>query len=173
MPDLLTNLLEIGPISRVRRNHGLEHATLHILARRLPRRSLAGYSDPGGFWILGDVPTEMLEAAVHEALGRMRAGEHHLAVHPNCGTNFVTSGTLAGVAGGLAMLGAGPRWQDKLERLSLAAVLATLALIAAQPLGLILQARLTTSGQPGNLQVSGIRLERRNGATLHRVITRG
>jgi hypothetical protein len=133
---------------------------------------MAGYSDPLGFWIVGNVPTETLQEAVEEALSRMRAGEHHLAVHPNCGTNMITAGTLAGAAGAFAMLGAGRRWQDKLERLPLAAILATLALILAQPLGLLLQSRLTTSGQPGALEVLEIRSQPQGRLTLHRVRTR-
>ena len=113
-------ILDLPMLSRIRRNHGLEHATLHLLARRFPRKPMGGYSDPGGFWIVGSVPTEALQEAIEEALTRMRAGEHNLAIHPNCGTNFITAGTLAGLSGALAMVGVGRRWQDKLERLPLA-----------------------------------------------------
>jgi hypothetical protein len=166
-------LLESGVVSRVRRNHGLEHATLHLLARRFPRRNMAGYSTPVGFWLLGEVPTEAVESAVNEALHRMRTGERELAVHPNCGTNFVVSGAFAGLAGALAMWGAGPRLKDRLERLSLATMLATLALIAAHPIGNSIQARVTTSGIPGGLQVVEIVPSRRRGVTAHHVITHG
>jgi hypothetical protein len=70
--------------SRVRRNHGLEHATLHVLAEHLPRVNLAGHSDPNGFWIVGDVSTEDVIDAAAEALRRLKEGEHELAVHPVC-----------------------------------------------------------------------------------------
>lgn len=102
-------VLESFPISRVRRNHGLEHATLHILAEQHPRTSLAGHSDLGGFWILGEVDIEDIQNAVDQALKRLQNGEEELAVHPNCGTNFVTAGTFAGVAASMAMFGAGRR----------------------------------------------------------------
>ena len=85
--------------SRIRRNHGLEHATLHVLAQRHPKISMAGHSNATGFWLLGDVDTEDLSDAIEEALRRMRSGERNLAVHPNCGTNFVSAGTIAGLAG--------------------------------------------------------------------------
>ena len=160
-------------LSRIQRNHGLEHATLHILARRFPHQSLAGHSDTGGFWLVGDVPSDEVEAAVREALGRLRAGESGLAIHPNCGTNFATSGVLAGLVAYLAAVGAGPRLRDKLERLPLAATLATLALIISHPLGYLLQARYTTSGTPGNLEVTGIRRRKRGKMMAHRVQTRG
>jgi hypothetical protein len=158
-------------IARLRRNHGLEHATLHILAQHNPKRRLAGYSDAAGFWILGDSTTQEVESAVQEALQRMQAGERTLAVHPNCGTNFVTSGILASLAAYVALFGAGRRTRDWLERLPLAATLATLALIISQPLGLLLQERVTTSGQPGALQVVKITPTRRGRMQAHRILT--
>ena len=160
-------------LSRIRRNHGLEHATIHILAKQVTGISIAGHSDSGGFWLVGDVPTEKIEAAVHQALDRMRAGESHLAIHPNCGTNFVTSGVAAGLAGAIAMLGAGPRNRDKLERFPLAAFLATLALIISRPLGYRIQQRITTSGDPGNLEIVAIKPSRKGNLVAHRVVTSG
>lgn len=178
MPNGIADLLEnVGfspnSISRIRRNHGLEHATLHILAERYPKVSMAGHSNATGFWLLGDVPTEAVESAADEALTRLRAGEHNLAVHPNCGTNFVASGAVAGVAGAAAMFGVGRRLQDKLERLPLAATLATLGLIMAQPLGLMLQEKVTTSGDPGDLEVVEIIPSTKGRIKAHRVVTRG
>lgn len=170
---LLHSLLGALPFSRIRRNHGLEHATLHILSERHPKLSMAGHSDTGGFWVLGDVSTEELRDAVHEALRRMRNGEHNLAVHPNCGTNFVTAGTMAGVAASVAMLGVGKRFRDKLERFPLAASLATVALMLAQPMGLIIQERVTTSGYPERLEVVGIKSSQRGRVRAHRVETAG
>jgi hypothetical protein len=169
----LSGILDLPMISNIRRNHGLEHATLHTLAFKLPNIMLMGHSDAGGFWIIGDVPSEMLHAAVQEAIARLRSGERQLAIHPNCGTNFVTAGTLAGLAGAAAMLGTGKRWQDKLARLPFAATLATIALIISQPLGLLLQARVTTSGDPGSLEVISITHRSQGRLTVHRIQTRG
>ena len=165
--------MDTSLISRIRRNHGLEHATLHVLAGRFPQRPIAGHSDLGGFWIVGDIPTQDIEEAVQEALQRLQGGEAKLAVHPNCGTNFVTAGTLAGVVGALAMFGAGKRTRDKLERLPLAATLATAALMIAQPLGMLAQEHLTTSASPGELQVLEVKPVSRRGIKTHRVTTEG
>jgi hypothetical protein len=173
MAGLLDQFLSLTPVARVRRNHGLEHATLHLLAQQFPRQSMAGYSNTTGFWIVGDVPAEAVDAAAHEALRRMRSGERGLAVHPNCGTNFVTSGAMAGMAGAAAMFGAGPRARDKFERLSMAALLATIALILSQPLGNLIQARITTSGEPGKLEIVSVTPANRGRMTVHRVLTRG
>jgi hypothetical protein len=173
MAERLSDLLAYPPISRVRRNHGLEHATLYVLAERRPGRSLAGHSDFRGFWIIGDVETEELNAAVSEALRRLNTGESQLAVHPFCGTNLATAGILAGGAAALAMFGAGRRWRDKLDRLPLAMSLATLALIFAQPLGMTLQREVTTSGVPGALRVVRITPQVRGQIKAHRVLTEG
>ena len=159
--------------SRIRRNHGLEHATIHVLSEALPGRRLIGRSDLGGFWLLGEVGTEELVEAVRLALARMGAGEDNLAVHPNCGTNFATAGTMAGVAGAAAMFGVGPRKRDKLDRLALAATLATLALMVAQPAGLFIQRHFTTSGEPANLEVIEIIPTKRGKLQAHRIVTQG
>jgi hypothetical protein len=166
-------LLAAFPVSRIRRNHGLEHATLHVLARQFPKLSLAGHSDMGGFWVLGEVETEDLRTAIDEGLQRMRDGEEDLAVHPNCGTNFVTAGTFAGVAASLALMGSGRGLRDRLERVPLAASLATVALMLAQPLGLLIQERVTTSGRPDTLRVVRIVPSRRGRIRAHRVVTEG
>lgn len=173
LPIEFSNILELPVISHIRRNHALEHATLHMLSAQLPNTMLMGHSDAGGFWIIGDVPPETLHAAVQEAISRLRAGEHQLALHPNCGTNFVTAGALAGLAGATSMLGAGRRVTDKLARLPIAAALATLALIISQPMGMLLQARITTCGDPGSLEVTAITHRKQGHLTIHRIQTRG
>jgi hypothetical protein len=167
------NLLAIPVVSRIRRNHGLEHATLTILSQKYPGIPLAGHSTASGFRLIGEVSAEAVRSAVEEALRRMNAGEHRLAVHPNCGTNFITSGTFAGLAGASAMMGAGKRRGDKLERLPLAIVLATLALIISYPFGLLLQEQVTTSGEPDGLEVAEIRTVQRGNVRFHSIITRG
>ena len=169
----LRGILEYAPISRVRRNHGLEHATLHVLAERHPGRPLAGHSDLGGFWIIGDLSVEELASAIQEARARLESGESKLAVHPNCGTNFATSGVLAGLAAAVVMFGVGKRARDNLDRLPLAILVATLALIVSQPLGLLLQEHVTTSGVLGRLRVVEIIPRLQGKVKAHRVVTEG
>jgi len=158
-------------ISRTRRNHGLEHATIHVLSQRYPDTFLAGHSDAGGFWLLGDVPTEAVASAVQEAERRLRNGERHLAIHPGCGTNYLVSGGLTAAAGALAMWGAGKNWRDKMERLPLALTLGTLALMFSQPLAYRLQENATTDGDLGTLRVVEIVPSRRGRMAAHRVVT--
>src|SRR5512139_3584722 len=91
------NLLELPIILPTRRNHGLEHATIHVLAGARPGRSLAGRSTPFGFYLYGDVIADELLTAAQNALTRIRNGERHLVVHPGCGTNYLTYGAAASI----------------------------------------------------------------------------
>lgn len=142
-------VLNIPFIRRTRRNHGLEHATIHLLNQQGYR--LSGRSSDSGFVILGDVPTDRVERAVRDALARMRGGEHGLAVHPNCGTNLVTTGLLTSL---VAMAGlSGSTRRDSFNRLPLVMMLVMGAILYSQPLGLSLQKHFTTEGNPGDLEV--------------------
>jgi hypothetical protein len=164
------SILDVPVFSRVRRNHGLEHATITILSQRFPYWPFSGYSTPGGFFILGDVPTADLREAVVQALVRLNNGERHLAVHEHCGTNYVTSGFVAGGLAWLSMAGARTR-RSQVERLPLALALAVMGLIVSQPLGPAIQARVTTSGDPQGLSIVDVFPLRFGRLTLHRVVT--
>ena len=165
-------ILDIPVISRIRRNHGLEHATITILSQQFPNRPLAGYSHPGGFFLLGDVPTDYVREAVIQALTRMNNGERSLAVHPHCGTNYAVSGFAAGSLAWLGMLGAKSK-RDKVERLPFLISLATFGLILGAQLGPLIQERITTSGDPQGLSVASVFPIRFGQFSLHQVITQG
>ena len=165
-------ILDLPVLSRIRRNHGLEHATINILSAIFPYRPLAGYSFPGGFFIIGDVPTEHLREAAVQALARMNNGERTLAIHPNCGTNYAVSGFVVGLLAWLGMAGAKSK-RDIVERLPLVVALATLGLIASQPLGPKIQERITTSGDPLDLSIVDIFPIRFGRFSMHQVVTRG
>lgn len=166
--------LNLGIISLIRRNHGLEHATINLLSKKFPNVSFSGYSDHKGFWIVGDVSTDALLETAQQALTRMKGGERGLAIHTNCGTNYVTAGLLAGSMTWLATLGGGNSFKKKLDRWPLMVLLVTGALIVAQPLGPKVQEHVTTSGEPGNLVVKQIVRYERNlpgRPNLHRILT--
>lgn len=146
------NILETAPISTVRRNHAIEHATVHVLTSRDPSIRLVGRADTKGFNIYGDVETQQLKSAAREALERLQRGEHSLAVHPRCGTNLVVAGLLTGLAAALAF---GRR--PSLKRLPDAILATTLAAFAAQPLGLTIQQHITTSPLAKGAHIAGIR----------------
>jgi hypothetical protein len=167
-----TMILEEEHILSVRRNHALEHATLNILNRRFPQYHLAGYSHTGGFWVFGEVPTSELRIAAEEALRRLNDGEENLAIHPHCGTNYVTMGIAAGAASWLAALGMKKDWRDRLDRLSLIVTVSTLAMIASQPLGPKVQRNITTAASLGALEIVEVEDISRGNRPIHRVSTR-
>src|SRR6266540_7052196 len=85
-------------IDAVRRNHALEHGTVTLMIGRVgPTIRLVGRATPDGFYIYGNVPTELLAECAAEALGRFKQGEAALAITPLCGTNIAVGGVLAGL----------------------------------------------------------------------------
>jgi hypothetical protein len=156
-------------VRRTRQHHAIEHATLHLLASRLPGRSMAGYSDAGGFTVFGDVPLDQVRRAVSDALLHLQAGESGLAIHPNCGTNLAVTGVMAAAA---ALVGSGLTSRSKLtvpgERFAGALLLVVPALIAAQPVGLRLQ-KYTTLASVGDRWIKSIRPVEVAGVHAYRV----
>lgn len=128
-------------VNSVRRNHALEHATISILLSRQGPMRIVGRAVADGFYIYGDIATDRLRELADEALLRLQKGEAHLAVSPLCGTNIAVAGVLAGL-GSYAAMGAGPR---KIGGVSGAIMAAMLAVVAAQPLGRLVQKHYTTS----------------------------
>lgn len=132
----------IPSIARTRRNHALEHATVHLLNQRYPSQRLIGLSTPSCFFVYGNVPTSAVRSAVSEALTRLARGEKQLAIHPHCGTNLVTAGMLVGLTAFLTMLPGDSR--SRRARLPLVVLLSVVALKLAEPLGQVVQERITT-----------------------------
>ncbi len=153
-------------LSRVRRNHGLEHATIHVLTEKYKGFSAQGNSDHRGFHlnVYGDIPEEAVHTAVQEAYERMKNGEHELAVHPNCGTVLLTTAAMATLAAQTTFALEQKRQRRSAMDLSVlvnglpTAVLAVVfALIISRPIGIYLQAQYTTEGNLGDMQLTSIR----------------
>ncbi len=159
----------------VRRNHALEHATVHVLQEHNRNLRVSGYSTERGFALLGEIPPGATESAAFEALGRLRAGRRELAIHPQCGTNLVVQGMLCTLVGFLGFAGIG--WRRAFARFNLVSMLMLLATLAAPLLGMAAQARITTDGDVGPLQITAVerrqlRLPVIGTLTVHRVRTR-
>jgi len=174
LAEWATPILTYPYILRTRRNHGLEHATIHVLTRQ--QYNLSGRSNDSGFILLGDVPTEKVEHAVNEAIRRMKAGNHQLAIHPNCGTNLVTAGFLATLVAWLGFGGSSRR--DNYDRFPTVMVLMMGVVLFSTPLGMALQKYFTTEGDVGEMELVSVT---KSTTTLpfvgrkivsHRVVTR-
>jgi hypothetical protein len=167
--------LDFYPISRVRRNHALEHATIQVLSEQHPDLRLVGRSSLWGFYIYGDVPAEAVLSAAQEGLRRLQAGQRHMAIHPNCGSNLVVAGVLAGLGAFLALGGVSPRRErgclERVLRLPLACSAATMGIVLARPLGPLLQAYVTTQPDVGKLCIVDVTRERKAGILIHHVRT--
>jgi len=162
------SLRDIPLIARIRRNHGLEHATIHVLTQQNPRLRVVGRTTPGGFYLYGNLTAKQIRAAVEQAISRLQNGEVHLAVHPRCGTNLATAGFLAGLSAFVALL---PRTRRRFDQLPFAILAATLAVVVAQPLGLLLQAQVTTSPDVHNLIVKRVTCRQQSPLAVHYVET--
>jgi len=164
-------LLDLPYVLETRRNHALEHATLHVLASKYPNHRMAGHSNPTGFFILGDFPIDDIAWAVNQALTRLRAGESKLAIHPGCGTNLATTALLSASLAWFVLRGA-KSTLGRIMRAPFAVVFALFGLVLSQPLGPILQQKITTEANLGNLQLLDIRQSMRGKVTAHRVLTK-
>ena len=160
------NILETPLIARIRRNHALEHATIHVLSEHNPRWHLMGRTTTHGFYLFGEVAAEEVAIAVSEALARLQRGERSLAVHPRCGTNLATAGVLAGLSSFVAMSG---RSKSRLAKLPQIILAATIAVMAAQPLGLVLQEHVTTLPEVEGVTIEEITRQRRGQVVVHHV----
>jgi len=140
-------------IRRTRQHHAIEHATLLLLAERFPGQRMAGYSDPAGFTLLADVPTEAVQKALTDAMLRLHAGERYLAIHPNCGTNLLATGVLVTLAALAGSLGAR---RDILSRFARILGLVLPGLLIGPRVGIHLQ-RYTTLANIGDRWVKDVR----------------
>lgn len=172
----LTPLLNLPLVRQTRRNHGIEHATIHLLSQRIPGLRIAGRSDATGFVLIGTVETEAVVQAVSDALRRLQRGEHGLAIHPNCGTNLVTTGYLTSFAAMLSLAGTGSERERWLHRLPVMVMASMIAILIAQPLGTWLQRHITTDGDPADTEVLSIKRHETTimgrKTVVHRVNTR-
>ena len=168
----MTSILDLPFVGETRRNHALEHATLHVLSHKYPNSMLAGHSNPTGFFIVGKVPLQAVADAATEALRRLRAGERDLAIHPGCGTNLATSALVGATLGWFVMRGA-RSGLGRMLRLPFALAFAVLGVILSRPLGPMLQQKITTDADVGGLRVAEVRESMRGRVTTHRVLTAG
>lgn len=136
----------------VRENHALEHATIVLLNKRFPEARLSGVSFASGFFVFGDVPTEVIRPAAEQALGRLRGDAPELAIHERCGTNLAVAGMLTGLS---AMTVA--RMRKPYNTFNNVILASTAALVLARPLGLLVQRYVTTRTPNSSMRVKGVR----------------
>ncbi|NJC94809.1 MAG: hypothetical protein FIB03_00480 [Anaerolineae bacterium] len=161
-------LLNLPLILETRRNHALEHASLHVLAHKYRNQSMAGHSNPTGFFLLGSFETDDVKSAVTEAFARLNSGESGLAVHPGCGTNLATTALLSGTFAWAPLRGARSTfWRVWL--IPIAVLFGAFGYWLSKPLGPWLQKYITTEADLGNMQIIDIIPVRKG---VHRIVTK-
>ena len=151
-------------VGDVRRNHALEHATVQLLLARLgPDLRIVGRASGDGFRLYGHIPPPTLAECTREALNRLQAGEAYWAVTPLCGTNLATAGILASLATLLVA-------SKTKEKVSNGIVAGIAAVTVAQPLGRMIQEKLTTSPDLADTEL--VAIESRADGRYHRIRTR-
>ena len=160
-------ILDLPFILETRRNHALEHATLHMLART-HKINMAGHSNPTGFFIFGELRTEDIRSALNEAYTRLRSGEKGLAIHPGCGTNLVATAFLPGTLAYLPFQSARST-RMRLLLLPLALLFGVFGFFLSRPLGTWLQRNVTTEADLGNMRIVDVTLVRKG---VNRITTK-
>ncbi|HEU5381178.1 MAG TPA: DUF6391 domain-containing protein [Ktedonobacteraceae bacterium] len=150
----------------VKQNHALEHATIVLLSRQFPTVRLAGISFAAGFFVFGEVPTEIIQPTAQEALHLLRTSSPELAIHERCGTNLAVSGLLTGLA---AMAVA--RMRRPYNSFNNVITASTAALILARPLGLTVQRYVTTQTPNASMRITGVKPYNFFGSPAHFVST--
>ncbi len=150
----------------VRENHALEHATIVLLSKRFPDVRFSGVSFASGFFVFGDAPTAAIRPAADQALARLRGGEPEMAIHERCGTNLAVTGMLTAF---MAMLVA--RMRKPYNSFNNIMLATTASLVAARPLGLLVQRYVTTRTPASNFRIGEIRRMTVLGAPAHFVRT--
>lgn len=154
-------------LTRIRQNHALEHATMHLLTRSRPSLRLIGRSDWKGFWLYGEVETGAVRRAASEALVRLRRDETWLAVHPRCGTNLAIAALLTG---GASYVAASVWGKSRFKRLAGAIFAGMVGLVLSRPLGLATQRHITTSTDLDDVHLEVVPLRLGGNLTAHHVL---
>ena len=158
-------------ILETRRNHAIEHGTIHILGAKFPGQPFAGHSNPTGFIIFGDVSIQDVADAATQSLSRLKAGESDLAIHPGCGTNYAASGLLAASLAWLP-LSIGRTRRSKIFLMPFAIILGILGFVIARPYGPIIQTKVTTEANIAGTKITRVSPIRLGKMKAHFVATK-
>ena len=162
------SLLRHPFILRIRRNHALEHAIMHLLSQNTTSLQLVGRSDWNGISLYGEVDTPAVLQAAHKALSRLRAGEGGLRLHPRCGTNLAVGMFLSGCA---VYAATEMSRKSGIRRLLRIVIYVIGVMLVARPLGMLVQRHVTTVPDLDDVQIKEIQKEQRAGTTIHRIVT--
>lgn len=133
----------------LKKNHGLEHATINVLEEHYGYRQLAGYADENGFYIIGAQDLTEVELAAREGQERLESGENELTIHDRCGTTLTAANLISAVIFIIILFWTGyfSIWSMLLAML--------IANFIGPTVGDILQNKVTTSAKVEDINIIG------------------
>lgn len=144
-----------APVSLTRKNHALEHATIHLLSKKVPGVHFAGHSNPTGFFLMGNVSTEIVLESSLEALDRLQKGESSLAIHPGCGTNMAMIGLVPSIFALITLRGTTSDRQRQ-GRFSALFLSILAGVFIGKKMGPLIQGKVTTDPNLSDLRITEI-----------------
>ncbi|MBR6091176.1 MAG: hypothetical protein IKP86_14655 [Anaerolineaceae bacterium] len=161
----LSTIAPLRTLSHIRKNHAMEHATIHLLTEYMPNVSFSGYSLWKGYWILGKAELQGVQKAAEMALARLKNGERKLAVHPGCGTNLAVTGLCTAAAAMLTTM-LDSEDDSKISRFSAFTAAGIMGATLGRPLGPKIQQNLTTDANVKDLSIVSISCSTLHGTPL-------
>ena len=155
------------PVTAVRRNHAIEHATVSVLLSEHSPTPFGGVATPAGFLIFGDISKDDVERAAESALKRLKEGQNHLAISKFCGTNLVISAVVAGTVTAIVS----QRSKGKLRYFRAAALGMLAAAVLSGSLGNEVQKKITTLASMGDTEIRRVSSLNFRGYKVHFVRT--
>ncbi|MEW6243011.1 MAG: DUF6391 domain-containing protein [Bacillota bacterium] len=151
-------ILRLASNALLRKNHGLEHATINILEQELGDIRSAGMATEEGFFIKAQgVSAQDVAHAASLGRARLLEGNSRLAIHPRCGTSRAAANVImSALFVVLLILG---------HLLSPAGILAALLLghLTGPVFGTFLQKHFTTSARVERVFIVGVEALRSRG----------
>ena len=140
-------IYQIAINSKLKKNHGLEHATINILEKEYGYTKLAGYAEENGFYIMGVNNTAYVEEAAKKGLELMKKGKNNLAIHKRCGTSMTVANFISAVIFLLLLFTSG---YFSLLNMIIAILIANLI---GPYLGQLIQQKFTTTSQVKEMEI--------------------
>ena len=140
-------IYQIATNQNLRKNHGLEHATINILEKELGYNGLAGYAEENGFYIMGVRNPDFVEEAARKGLRLMKNGKEGLAIHKRCGTSMTVANFLSAIIFLVLLFYSG---HFSILNMIIAIVLSN---IFGPFLGQLVQKKLTTSTEVSEMEI--------------------
>ncbi len=142
-----SQIYQIATNPSLRKNHGLEHATVNVLEKEYGYKNIAGFAEESGFYIIGADSKWVVEEAAARGLELMKRGNYGLAIHKRCGTSMTVANFISAVIFLLLLFYTG---YFSIFNMVIAIILANLT---GPYLGQIIQKYFTTSTDIGGMEI--------------------